>query len=212
MTRPLLVFGAGGHGKVVADAAQLAGYLLAGFIDDDPARVGRSVLGLPVRAWAEVTGDGTAAQGFLVALAIGDNAARQRSMERLRAAGFEVPAIRHPSAVIARSATVGAGVLVAAGVVVNPDASVSDGAILNTGCVIEHDCKVGAFAHVSPGAALGGAVAVGDRSHVGLGAVILPGVRVGVDVRIGAGAAVLRDVQDGVTVVGVPARVVTKKG
>lgn len=212
MTRPLLVFGAGGHGKVVADAAQLAGYVLAGFIDDDPARVGRSVLGLPVLAWTDVAQDADASRRFLIALAIGDNAARQRCMERVRAVGFEVPVIRHPSSVVASSVTLGAGVLVVAGVVVNPDASVADGAILNTGSVIEHDCKVGAFAHISPKAALGGAATVGDRSHVGLGAVILPGIRVGADARVGAGAAVIGDVPDGVTVVGVPARVSTRKG
>lgn len=210
--RRLLVFGAGGHGKVVADAAQLAGYEVAGFIDDDPARAGQRFFGLPVLSFEVATRDQRGPGALCVAMAIGDNALRQRCMERVRAAGLELPVVRHPSAVIAPSARIGDGTLVAATAVVNADASVAEGVILNTGSVVEHDCTVGAFVHVSPNAALGGAVVIGDRSHLGLGAVILPGIRVGADVRVGAGAAVVRDVEDGVTVVGVPARAVPGKG
>jgi sugar O-acyltransferase (sialic acid O-acetyltransferase NeuD family) len=212
VTGPILVFGASGHGKVVADVARAAGHEVIGFVDDDPIRRSAGLWGLPVHSWAECGDRWGGRDRPAVALGIGDNAARQRIHERVVAAGFEVPCLIHPSAVVAPRARLGAGTVVMALVAVNPDADVGVGAILNTGCVVEHDCRVGDFAHLSPGSALGGGVQVGDRSHLGLGAVVLPLVRVGADVRVGAGAVVHREVTDGVTVVGVPARSLGPKG
>jgi sugar O-acyltransferase (sialic acid O-acetyltransferase NeuD family) len=200
------VFGASGHGKVVADVARAAGHEVAGFVDDDPDRRRAGLWGLPVLGWDECAsgagGDGRAA----IALGVGDNRARERVFDRVLAAGLEVVTIVHPSAVVAPRARLGAGVVVMALVAVNPDAEVGDGAILNTGCVVEHDCRVGRFAHLSPNSALGGGVEIGDRAHLGLGAVVLPQVRVGAEARVGAGAVVHRAVAPGATVVGVPAR------
>jgi sugar O-acyltransferase (sialic acid O-acetyltransferase NeuD family) len=206
----LYVWGAGGHGRVVADAARAAGFELAGFVDDAPARVGGAVWGLPVIGWAALV---EAAAGGLarVALGVGDNAARARCHARLGAAGLAVATVVHPAAVVAPTARLGEGAVVFAGAVVNPDAEVGAGTIVNTGAVVEHDCVVGPYAHLSPNAALGGAVTVGARSHVGIGAVAIPGRRIGADVRVGAGAAVIRDVPDGLTVAGVPARPLPRK-
>ena len=202
----LLVYGASGHGKVVADIGRSAGFALAGFLDDDPAKEGSSFFGARVLGWKRLAFQRGAWADAVVALGIGDNAARERCFERLGAADWEVATLVHGSAIVAPSARVGAGSVVMALVAVNPDAVVGEGAILNTGAVVEHDCTLGRFVHLSPNAALGGNVSIGDRTHMGLGAVALPGVRIGSDVRVGAGAVVNRDVADGLTVVGVPAR------
>lgn len=198
----VVVYGAGGHGKVVADILLSRGDDVLGFVDERRT-AGDVVLGLPVLGgddWLESLSD------IHVALGIGSNAARQRIALKL---GDAVVSAVHPSAVIARSSKIGIGTTVMAHAVINPDAMVGMGAIVNSGAVIEHDCVLADFAHVSPNAALGGAARLGRRSHLGLGAVILPGIVVGDDAVIGAGAVVTRDLEHGVVAMGVPARVRT---
>jgi sugar O-acyltransferase (sialic acid O-acetyltransferase NeuD family) len=204
--RYLLVFGSGGHGKVVADVAQNAGFRVAGFIDDTPARQGTEIWGLPVMSFETALQQQRRWRRAFVALGVGDNAARERCADRIADAGFEIATLIHPRASLARQATIGEGTVVMAGAAINPDAFLGPGCIINTGAVVEHDCRLGGYVHLSPNAALGGAVVIGDRSHLGLGAVALPGVRIGADVRVGAGAAVIHHVVDGSTTVGVPAR------
>jgi sugar O-acyltransferase (sialic acid O-acetyltransferase NeuD family) len=197
---PIVVFGAGGHGKVVCDILLASGVEVAGFIDD--GKIGARVLGLPVvggRAWLE----GRSAR---VALGIGDNAARERVAEACLKAGASLVTAIHPRAVVAASATVGEGAVVMALAVVNPDAEIQRGAIVNTGAVIEHDCLVGAFAHVSPGAAMAGACKVHARAHLGIGAAMLPGTAVVAGAVVGGGAVVTRDVAARSVVLGVPAK------
>lgn len=207
--RRILVYGSGGHGKVVAEVSRAAGFDVVTFIDDDAARQAATVLGLGVVSWQGALSN-TSLHGMPVALGMGDNPARQRCSDRIASAGFEIATLIHPSAVIAPTARIGAGTVVMPLAVVNPDAVVAEGCILNTGCVIEHDCILGKFVHISPNGALGGGVSVGDRAHVGLGAIILPGISIGVDVRVGAGAVVTKAVPDGITVVGAPARPLEK--
>jgi sugar O-acyltransferase (sialic acid O-acetyltransferase NeuD family) len=204
--RRLAVYGAGGHGKVVADVARSAGWSIECFVDDASARAGATFFGAPVLSWEALLALGQASATLAIALGIGDNPVRARIFDKVQAAGFSVPVMIHGRATVAPTATLMDGTVVMAGAVVNPDARVGVGAILNTGSVVEHDCELGRFVHLSPNSALGGAAHVGDFSHVGLGGVVLPGIRVGAGVRVGAGAAVIRDVPDGLTVVGVPAR------
>lgn len=206
MSETIVVLGAGGHGKVVADIALSAGLAVAAFIDDAPAKQSTAIWNIPVLSWARFSDEPGPWRDGVVALGIGDNATRERLAGKVRDAGFALATLVHPRAAVARTARLGAGVVVMAGAAVNPDAVVGEGAILNTGAVVEHDCVVGPYAHLSPNAALGGAVRVGARTHLGLGAVALPGVVIGSDVRVGAGAVVHREVADGLTVAGVPAR------
>lgn len=206
MADRIAVFGAGGHGKVVADIALASGRRVVAFIDDEPSRHGGRIWDVPVVSWERFTGEAGPWSGAAVAMAIGSNAAREACTARVRSGGVSLATLVHPSAVVARSARIGEATVVMATAVVNPDAVVGEGSIVNTGAVVEHDCVLGEFVHLSPNAALGGGVHVGPRTHLGLGAVVLPLVRVGADVRVGAGAVVHRAVDDGLTVAGVPAR------
>lgn len=204
----IYVYGAGGHGKVVADILLSAGEGgVAGFVDDDERRWGSEVLGLPVRGGGEWLRREATNAPLSVALGIGENAVRQSVAGRCRALGLELITPIHPSATVARSAHLGAGTVVMAGARINPDAFVGEGVIVNTGAVVEHDTFVGDYAHLSPNAAMGGAARLGARAHLGLGAVVLPGVEVGSGAVIGAGAVVARNVPEGVVAFGVPARV-----
>jgi len=212
----VLVIGAGGHGQVVADllrAATRAGDPLefAGYLDDrieqndDPSpsprelRAGGPVLG-PISALWTIPHDG-------VVVAIGDNDARARIAERLRAAGERLAIARHPTAILSDRVCIGDGTMVCAGVIVCVGTSLGRGVILNTGCTVDHDSRIGDYAHVAPGVRIGGDVSIGERAFIGIGAVILPRVTIGRGAIVGAGAVVTRDVPPAVTVVGVPARV-----
>ncbi len=207
--RTIVIYGSGGHAKVVADILLERGDVqLLGFLDDRPDVRG-PVLDLPIlggAAWL----DDQAASGTAVALGIGDNSGRRRVAERCVHAGFELWTAVHPSAVVARSATLGAGTTVMANAVVNPDAHVGIGAIVNTGAIVEHDCQVGDYAHLSPNASMGGAARLGSGAHLGLGAIVLPLVSGGAASVVGAGAVVIEDLGDGVVAVGVPARMIRR--
>ncbi len=202
----IVIAGAGGHGAIVADILREGAI---GFVDDDLELYGTTVLGLPVlgpiASLPELDHDA-------IVVAIGDNRTRREVTERLVAAGERLARAIHPFASIAPSATIGDGAMLCAGAIVLPRAVIGRGVIVNTKASVDHDCVVGDFAHISPGATLGGNVRVGEDSLVGLGASILPGTSVGSRSIAGAGAVVVRDVPDDVTVLGVPARVTSRRG
>ena len=201
----LVVYGAGGHGKVVCDILLARGEIVAGFLDDGRAP-GDLVLGLPVlggASWLEAR----AREGVRVALGVGDNSARERVARACEQAGASLVAAIHPRAVIAASAIVDDGAAVMALAVVNPDARVERGAIVNTGAIVAHDCVVGGFAHVSPGSVMGGGCRVGVRAQLGIGGTMLPGTSIGDDALVGGAAVVVNDIPAGSVARGVPARV-----
>jgi sugar O-acyltransferase (sialic acid O-acetyltransferase NeuD family) len=198
----ILVVGAGGHGKVAADILLRAGQTVLGFVDDDEATWGTAPLGLPVFG---ATVDYAKFQVTGLVMGIGSNRARKAVVERISVGTVWQSAI-HPAAVIAESARIGRGVLIAAGAIINPDAVVGDFAIINTGATVDHDCALGAYVHIAPGVNLAGGVQVGEGTLIGVGARVIPYQRIGAWAIIGAGGVVVRDVPDGVTAKGVPAR------
>jgi sugar O-acyltransferase (sialic acid O-acetyltransferase NeuD family) len=201
------VYGASGHGKVVADILLASGVIVAGFIDDGSARESGETLGLKVVGNGDWLATQAKAEPVMVVLGIGDNTSRQRVADRCVQLGIRLVSALHPSSVVAPSARIGVGTVVMAGSVINPDAEVGTGAIVNTGAIIEHDCRVGDFAHLSPNAAMGGCAQLGNLSWLGIGATIIHGVKVGSSAIVGAGAVVVRDLPNEVVATGVPARI-----
>lgn len=202
----VLVYGAGGHGKVVVDILErMAQYKIVGFVDDNPSQKGRSFFGYPVIGSLDALLEhGT--QSHLI-LAIGDNEARGRLAHRLEPLGFQFATAVHPTASLGRDTKLGWGTVIMANVAVNSGATIGRHVIINTGATIDHDCVIGDFAHISPGVHLGGGVTVGSLAHVGIGASVIQNVTIGAGSVIGAGAAVVKDVPPNVVAVGVPARV-----
>jgi sugar O-acyltransferase (sialic acid O-acetyltransferase NeuD family) len=200
----LLLFGAGGHARVVLDAALCSGQWGAVLASDRDDAVCTGEL-LPGVAMARLS-DLSDAKGQAGALhvSIGHNASRQREAVAL---GLErLVTVVHPKASVSPHAFVAAGCFIAAQSVLAPGAQFGTGVIVNHAAVVDHDVRVGAFSHIAPGAVLGGAAQIGARVVIGAGAVVLPGVSVCDDAVIGAGAVVSADVLTAGTWAGVPAR------
>jgi len=200
----LAILGASGHGKVVADAAELSGWDEVVFFDDAwPECVSNSAWPIQGKT-ADLLATLDTFTG--VAIAIGNNMIRLEKLKLLREQGATLPAIIHPQAVVSRYATISEGSVICAGVVVNADACIGAGTILNTGCSIDHDCVLADAVHISPGARLAGGVQVGVCAWIGMGAVVRQLLSVGAYSVVGAGAAVVKDVPEHTMVVGVPAQ------
>ncbi|HXE44446.1 MAG TPA: NeuD/PglB/VioB family sugar acetyltransferase [Conexibacter sp.] len=202
-----LVYGSrpDGHARVVVE--QFGDCLdFHGLVDDFPQNAGRSVEALAV------LGSGAdlprLAQEGVEAVVLGFGAARGRAeaLAAIDAARLALPTLVHPTAHVAKSATIGPGSQLLARVVIGSGATLGRGVLVNSGAVVEHDVHLADAVVVDPGAVLTGRVAVGAGTEIGSGAVVLPDVRVGACATVGAGAVVTHDVPDGATVVGVPAR------
>lgn len=204
----ILVFGGGGHAKVVIEILQLdSRNTLVGIIDKNPQLAGSRVMGVPVLGDdSQIAGAG--ADAFCVGIgSIGVGSVRARVFDDARARGLEPVVGVHPAATVSAAAQLGDGTVVMAGAVINPGVVLGQNVIINTGAVVDHDCRIGDHAHVAPGAVLSGGVTVGRRSLVGVGASVMQGISIGDDAVVGAGAVVVRDVPPAVTVTGVPARI-----
>jgi sugar O-acyltransferase (sialic acid O-acetyltransferase NeuD family) len=206
----ILVFGAGAHGRAVADLlGECARLTVVGFTDADPALAGRRVLDLPVlgddAAGLDAVRAGRA-DGALVGVGNTAMAARRRLAELLAGRGVARPSAVHPRAAVARSAAVGDGAVVFAGAVVGARVRLGANVVLYSGAIVEHDSVVEAHAYLGPGAVLAGAVTLREGAFVGAGAVVLPRVEIGRDAIVAAGAVVTRPVGAGERVGGVPAR------
>lgn len=205
MAPALILFGSGGHAKVVLEAIRAAmPDCNVVVLDDDPAATGRTLLGLPIvggRNWLS----SNPFRGSVVP-AIGANAARAALIEWLAELDRPLATVVHPRAVLSPTAKLGAGAFLAPGAIVNAEARIGEAVIVNTGASVDHDCLIGAAAHIAPGAHLCGSVRVGARTLIGAGATVIPGVAIGADAIVGAGSVVIADLPDGARVAGCPAR------
>lgn len=200
----VVIFGAGGHGKVVHDILKEAGVAVAGFIDEDTSKKGRNINGLKVLGgWSFLKAN----PSLGVALGIGNNKVREEIYLKIKGMGLKAVTAVHPKAVLSKSAKIGEGSVVMPGAVVNANASLEEGVVVNTGASVDHDCRLERFCQIWPGAHLAGTVKIGEFSYVGTGASVIQNITIGRDVMIGAGAAVVSDIPDSVTAVGVPARI-----
>jgi len=202
----VLIYGAGGHAKVVADLARLCKIDIAGFVDDTSAdRDGQIFYGSVIFHEAAQARHDYSDNDLGVVVAIGDCAARTRIATELERQNFKLLTLIHPAATVAQSARVSAGTVVMAGAIINADVAIGKNVIVNTGAILEHDCVIEDGAHICPGVRLGGGASIGSQTWIGIGAIIKDRVRVGSGSIVGAGSLVLKDVPDNITVYGSPA-------
>lgn len=204
MSGKLAILGAGGNGRVIADAAQAAGWHEIFFFDDRFPNLTQS------GPWAVVgTGqdliDGSLTFDGVIA-GVGDNAIRWDMHTRLKNAGANLVTVEHPHAWCSQYAQIGEGTFISAGVVISIGAVVGECCIVNTGATIDHDCAIGHAVHIAPGVHMSGGVKIGDNSLVGIGTSIRPAACIGANVIIGAGSVVVSDIADDTVAIGCPAK------
>jgi sugar O-acyltransferase (sialic acid O-acetyltransferase NeuD family) len=195
----LIIVGAGGHGKAIANNAYQNGYTEICFVDDvtDGECMGFPIIGKSVDI--EKLDDGKT--DFVIG--IGNNAVRKKVAEKYNVNWVTVI---NPTAQIAIHVSIGKGTVIMAGAVVNVCSVIGEHCIINTNSVVEHDNIIGNYVHISPNVALGGTVQVGDNTHIGIGASVSNNIDICSDCMIGAGAVVIRNINESGTYVGVPAR------
>lgn len=193
----LIIIGASGHGKVVADVAKKCGYEDIVFLDNDAgisSCSGFPVLGPDIKV-KELEGD--------IFIAVGNAEIRKMLMEREQDRYF--PVLIHPSAVVADDVEIGDGSVVMAGAVINPGSRIGKGAIVNTSSSVDHDCQIENYVHIAVGSHLCGTVSVGTGTWIGAGSTVSNNVNICGGCMIGAGAVVINGIDEPGTYIGVPA-------
>lgn len=203
----LLIFGASGHGKVIADAAMEAGWHVLGFSDDDPNKRGSIVGVWPVIAVGVDEAVKTCReQSAHMIVGIGNNRIRRDKFLALKQAGASFATIVHPRSIISSSVMLGEGVLVLAGAVINPFSRIGDNAVINTSVSVDHDSVIENHVQLTPGVCMGGEVVVEEGAYVGVGASVRNQIRIGAWSLVGVGSVVVTHVGANTVVYGNPAR------
>lgn len=203
----LLIVGASGHAKVVAEAVERQQqFELVGFLDRAPCD-GARVHGHPILGSDDELSSllmRYSIDAFVVG--IGNSKRREKITKRIQAVYPQLLAaiVIHPFTSIARDVHMGPGTVVLAGVVIGPGCRIGSGCLLNTRCSLDHDSMMGNFASLAPNVTTGGNVTIGESAFVGLSANVCPGVNIGCNSVIGAGSTVLNDIPDDVLAYGTP--------
>ena len=203
MKNKLIIIGASGHGKVVADIAiKMNKWQSIAFLDDDESiktSMGLEVIGKTADAF-------TYKEEADFFVAIGSSATREKIQEKLIDEGLNVVSLIHPSAIIGTDVEIGIGTTVMAGVVINSSTRIGNGCIINTSSNVDHDNVIEDYVHISPGVNMAGTVKVGKGTWLGIGSVVSNNVNICSGCKVGAGAVVVKDITEPGTYVGVPVR------
>ncbi|MDO5558727.1 MAG: acetyltransferase [Oscillospiraceae bacterium] len=205
MSENVIIIGASGHGKVIADIVISAGDKLLGFIDDDE-KTGDTILGFRWLGTCDRIEQLKDSSKFIIG--IGNNYTRKKIADKYSYLRWYTAV--HPSAAIAFNAVIGEGTAVMANAVINTSAVTGKHCIVNSGAVVEHDCRISDYVHISPNAAVAGTVKIGECTHIGIGASVINNTDIASHVIIGAGGVVIRNITERGTYVGVPVRDISK--
>tara|TARA_R110000751_G_scaffold148623_2_gene253451 strand:+ start:12485 stop:13114 length:630 start_codon:yes stop_codon:yes gene_type:complete len=205
MTNKLVVVGASGHGKVIADIAEQLGFIVNFYDDAYPSKT--YIEHWPIHGTCAdlIALKNTSATPNDVVVAIGNNDIRQQKIQLLQQNKFNLITLIHPTAVISQYATIAQGSVVFAGAIINAFSKIGMGCIVNTAAVVEHDCVIDEFTHICPNVALAGGVIIGSKSWIGIGSQVKQLATIGNNCLIGAGSTVIKNIPDNVTAFGSPA-------
>lgn len=202
----IMIIGAGGHGKVVADIARLNGYKEILFLDDDISR--------KTNGRYQVVGTSNDIDRYKEEydffVAVGGNDMRERITVKLSEMNIEQPILIHPSATVDETVKIGEGTVIMANAVINADSKIGRGCIINTSATVDHDCIIDDYVHISPGAHIAGGVQIGRKTWIGAGSTVINNVSICEQCIVGAGSVVIKDIAECGTYVGSPARKVIR--
>lgn len=190
----MIIYGAGGHAKVVASALDEVNC----YFEDNTERASFNNKDVYTYSAALLPDE-------LVIIAIGDNAARKQCASKVK---HDFGTAIHPSSVVDASIRIGVGTQILHGAIVQAGTTLGEHTIVNTGASVDHDCTIGSFCHIAPQVTLCGNVTIGSGTLIGAGATIIPGITIGDNCTIGAGSVVTKDIPSNVTAVGNPARII----
>lgn len=203
--KPVIMIGNGGHAKVLTEILLLNKQPIIGFTTPEkeinPYQL--PYLGDDDNIFNYSSSDVLLVNGLG---SITNTKVRKKLYHQFSSAGYTFAQVIHPSAIVSSFSSLGEGVQIMAGSVIQPFAKIADNTIVNTKTSIDHDCMIGAHCHIAPGSVLSGGVAVGDSTHIGTGSIIIQGIRIGEHVLVGAGSLVLKNVPNHTTVYGIPAK------
>lgn len=200
MCKEVIIIGAGGHGRVIADIIEKSGDKVLGFLDDK--REEKEFFDYPILGKISDINKFYDKEFFI---AIGNNLIRKKIASENSKLKFYTAI--HPSAVISRGVEIGCGTCVMAGCVINANTKIGRHSIINSGSVVEHDNQISDYVHLSPGAVLCGTVSVGECTHIGAGVTVRNNISITDETVIGVGAAVVSDIKIPGTYCGVPAKI-----
>lgn len=205
MNKPIIIIGNGGHASVLTEILLSQEKNILGFTAPYEAKNQFSLTYLGtddiIFNYSEdeielVLGIGTVEQSSI----------RQNLFRFFSDRQYVFANVIHHSTIIAQSVSLGDGVQIMAGVIIQTNTTLADNTIVNTGAVIDHDCQIGSHIHIAPGTKISGGVKINSCTHIGTGTTIIQGIEIGANCLVGAGSVVVRNVEDGKKVLGVPAK------
>lgn len=200
----LLILGAGGHGKVVADIANLLGRWEKICFLDDNVMLNSEINGYNVIG--DFSNVATLSGSFQDAfVAIGSNKARLNWQKSLKEYGYTIPSIVHPSSYVGSHSEVGEGTIIKPHASIDTSVYIGNGCIINSNTSIGHDSIIGDGIHMSPGARVGGMSRIGTGSWLCMNSTVSNNLNIGEFTVVAAGSVVLRDLPSKVMAAGIPA-------
>lgn len=202
------IFGCGAQGRVALDILRLQ-YPKTNwsFIDEDAKLLNHVINGATVIGGFDVLKN---KESRNLHIALGKPSVKQKIAEKCVELNIDLINAIHPSAIILPTATIGKGVMIGAGAIVNTDAKIGNCVLINTQSVIEHDTVVGDYSNISPAACIGGRVNIGERVFIGSGSIVLARISIEKNSIIGMGTVVTKNIPEYTLSYGVPAKVIKK--
>lgn len=206
MSKNIYIVGAGTYGEAMCELAEVLGYSVVGFYDEDEKKLGLTIMNhMVLGKFSDLNDEEIAQNNYIVA--IGNNAARFNIMMKINNCDGYTPTLIHPTATISPSAEIGNGVYIQANAYIWTKVKIRDFCIISPNVVIAHHSTVGKACLISTLTGVGASINIEDKVFVGMGCTIVTGMHsVGENSIIGAGAVVLKDVDMNSVYAGVPAR------
>jgi len=195
--KDVILIGAGGHAKVVAETPIQSGRNILGLVAPDKEKnsecFGLNVLGNDDTLLSFSPSEVVLANGIG---SLPSQMSRWHLASQMREKGFQFIRVMHPSAIIATDVVLAEGVQVMAGSIIQPGSSIGRDSIINTRVSIDHDCSIGGNCHLAPGVILSGCVNIGKGAHLGTGSTVIQNISIGKNSIVASGSTVYKNLEN----------------